>query len=174
MGVGESAFGGRRTCRPWTLISTRWLRRSRRTRLLAPLCARIGGGGDTIFILRCVTKAVKSTRTCSSVSGRSMKAILSIVLVAMVLPGPFNAPVIAADKDRPFGESPPPGRSMEERPFGGPPPPKHRGLEPPLKAPRYGKKCRTHQQTCQLAKGELLGGKCTCPTDRTVQGKVVK
>ena len=99
-----------------------------------------------------------------------MKAVLSIVLVAMVLPGAFMAPVFAADKDGPFGEPPPPGRHVEERPFGGPPP-KHRSLEPP----RYGKKCRTQpKKTCRLAKAEQVGGKCTCPGDRTAQGTVVE
>jgi hypothetical protein len=91
----------------------------------------------------------------------------------MVLPGPFVAPGIAADKDRPFGEPPPPGRHVEERPFGGPPP-KHRGQEPPPETPRYGKKCRTQLQTCQLAKRPLVGGKCTCPGDRTDQGTVIE
>jgi hypothetical protein len=98
--------------------------------------------------------------------------MLTIVLVAMVLPGPFMASGIAADKDRPFGELPPPGRRMEERPFGGPPP-KNRGQEPPPET-RYGKKCRTELKTCRLVKQRLVGAECTCPGSDTPQGAVIE
>jgi hypothetical protein len=101
-----------------------------------------------------------------------MRATLLIALVALLLPGAFVASGFAADKERPFGEAPPPGRHVEERPFGGPPP-KHRGQEPPQET-RYGKRCRTELKTCRLAKELLLGDTCACPDDRTEQGKVVE
>jgi hypothetical protein len=98
-----------------------------------------------------------------------MRATLPIALVALGLTAALG---FAADKERPFGEPPPPGRHVEERPFGGPPP-KYRGQQPPQET-RYGKRCRTELKTCRLAKELLLGDKCTCPNDRTVQGKVVE
>ena len=98
-----------------------------------------------------------------------MRAVLLIVLVVIVQAVRFNGLVIAADKDRPFGEPPPPGRHMEERPFGGPPP-KHRGQQPPPET-QYGKKCRTQLKTCQLAKQQPVGDKCTCGT---AQGAVME
>jgi hypothetical protein len=98
-----------------------------------------------------------------------MRATLPIALLALGLTAAHG---FAADKERPFGEPPPPGRHVEERPFGGPPP-KYRGQQPPQET-RHGKRCRTELKTCRLAKERLLGDKCTCPNDRTVQGKVVE
>jgi hypothetical protein len=101
-----------------------------------------------------------------------MRAIALIGPMAMVLLGPFMVPVIAADKDRPFGEPPPPGRHVEERPFGGPPP-KHRRQEPPAET-QYGKKCRTESQTCGLEKQQPVGDKCTCPGTRAAPGTIIE
>jgi hypothetical protein len=100
-----------------------------------------------------------------------MRVVL-IGLMAVVLSGPILAPSIAADKDRPFGDPPPPSRHIEERPFGGPPP-KHRRQEPPAET-QYGKKCRTESQTCQLEKQQPVGGKCTCPGARAAQGTIIE
>ena len=84
--------------------------------------------------------------------GHPMRATLPIALVALGLTAALG---FAADKERPFGEPPPPGRHVEERPFGGPPP-KYRGQQPPQET-RYGKRCRTELQNLPARKGALAG-----------------
>jgi hypothetical protein len=99
-----------------------------------------------------------------------MRATLPIALMALAATA---ALVMAADKAQQSGEPPaPPGHHVEERPFGGPPP-KYRGQRPPAET-RYGKRCRTELKTCPLEKDLLLGDTCSCPPDRTDQGKVVE
>ena len=88
-----------------------------------------------------------------------MRFICSLATAAIVVAGPFVAPVMAADRL--------PGFKIEERPFGGPPP-KTRGLK------RYGKKCRTQQRTCGLEKEEAIDSDCACPGRGSPRGKVIE
>jgi hypothetical protein len=87
-----------------------------------------------------------------------MRIVLAIAAGAMLVPA-LAAPAVAADKL--------PGRQIEERPFGGPPP-RARGLK------RNGKKCKTEQRTCALDKEDVVGNKCACPENTSLQGKVVE
>jgi hypothetical protein len=91
-----------------------------------------------------------------------MRLICSMTAAAMVLVGPFAAPVVAEEKL--------PGFKLEERPLMGPPPkPKSRGMKQ-----EYGKKCRTQQGTCGLEKEDVLDRDCACPERDSPRGKVVK